>query len=204
MRKFISGGLAAAVLLAATACSSGSSDTTDTAPATPKLPQVVAKPPALPEEELKPSPSSEAPFNEQVAYELRRKTLGMARAKGTTTGECPKDLGSKSGTRATCTTTYDDIKIQWDISIGDKSAWSDNYVQYTAVPRQGVLTRDGAARLMYGNSAGAVEVRCSNIPEAVAVPLNQKTKYTCQVVYKDKGPMLPEPIRVTDSGPRAY
>ncbi|MEO3795952.1 hypothetical protein ABGB14_37625 [Nonomuraea sp. B10E15] len=42
------------------------------------LPQKLSEPPAMPEEE--PSPADDATLSENLAYELRRKTLDMAEA----------------------------------------------------------------------------------------------------------------------------
>jgi hypothetical protein len=141
-----------------------------------------------------------ATFSQNLEWELRRKTRAMAAAAGKVTAECPKDLGSKSGTEVSCTSTYSGLELMWDVHIGDASEWSDSVVQYTAVPRKGLLTRDGIVRYFYGNSS-ADEVRCNAIPEAVLVPLNQHTSYECQNVYKDKGPMVPKKVKATDSGP---
>ncbi|MFF9508057.1 hypothetical protein ACF1BU_19870 [Streptomyces sp. NPDC014724] len=192
--------------LLVTGCSGGGSGSDDagtkSAAAFPVLPQKVPKPPTMPEGELQPSPDADAPFSKNLAYELRRKTLDMAKAEGKTVGECPNDVASKAGTHVTCTITYEGLDVVWDVTIGEKSGWSDNVVQYQAVPRKGVLTRDGAARLLYGNYDPEL-VRCNNIPEAVLVPMNTKTKYTCQTVDKGK-PGLVEAARVTDAGPRFY
>jgi hypothetical protein len=204
--KIVTAVMVGAVGLLVTGCGGGDSGSDDagskSAAAFPVLPQKVPKPPAMPEGELQPSPAADAPFSKNLAYDLRRKTLDMAMAEGKTVGECPDDVASKTGTRVTCTVTYEGLEVVWDVTIGDKSGWSDNVVQYKAVPRKGVLTRDGAARLLYGNYRPEL-VRCNNIPKAVLVPLNAKTEYTCQTVDKGK-PGLVEAARVTDSGPRFY
>ncbi|WP_406297217.1 hypothetical protein OH782_41715 (plasmid) [Streptomyces sp. NBC_01544] len=170
------------------------------------LPQKLTKPETEPEMEPQPSPAADAPFDENLAYELRGKTLKMAQAAGKTTAECPKGLESKSGTRATCTTTYDGLKVVWKVTIGKKAGWSDNVVEFDAVPDKGILTSDGVARLLYGNYRDSIDhARCNDIPKAVLVPLNVKTKYSCEVVFKGRTPGgLAEPVRVTDAGPRVY
>lgn len=205
--KIVTAVIVGAVGLLATGCGGGGSGSggagAKSAPAFPVLPQEVPKPPAMPVGELKPSPAPDAPFSENLVYELRRKTLDMAGAPGKTAGACPKGLGSKAGTRATCTITYEGLEVVWDVSIGEKSGWSDNMVKYQAVPRKGILTRDGAARLLYGNLAPDL-VRCNNIPQAVLVPMNVKTNYACQIVRKGEDPGLVEAVRVTDAGPRFY
>ncbi|MET8436762.1 hypothetical protein ABZV61_29090 [Streptomyces sp900116325] len=191
--------------LLATGCAEGSSSSDEKAkqpPAPTVLPQKLTKPNAEP----RPSPADDAPFDENLAYELRLKTLKMAQATGKTTAECPKGLESKSGTRATCTTTYDGLKVVWNVTIGKKSGWSDNVVEFNAVPDKGILTSDGVARLLYGNYRDSIDhARCNDIPKAVLVPLNVKTKYSCEVVFKGRTPGgLAEPVRVTDAGPRVH
>lgn len=170
------------------------------------LPQKLAEPAAMPDEELQPSPADDAPFAENLAYELRRKTLDMARAPGKVTADCPKDVGSRSGTRVTCTTTYEGLKVVWNVSIGKKSGWSDNYVEYQAAPAKGLLTRDGVARLLYGNYRDSIDYAlCNDIPAAVLVPLDTDTAYSCETVFKGKKPVgVNEKVRVTEAGPRVY
>ncbi|MFE7708802.1 hypothetical protein ACFU6I_24050 [Streptomyces sp. NPDC057486] len=195
--------------LLATGCAEGSSSSEKDAKQTPAaavLPQKLTKPNTEPELEPQPSPADDASFDENLTYELRRKTLKMAQATGKTTAECPKDLGSKSGTRATCTTTYEGLKVAWDVTIGKKSGWSDNVVEFKAVPDKGILTSNGVARLLYGNYRDSIDhARCNDIPKAVLVPLDVKTKYSCEVVFKGKTPgSVAQPVRVTDAGPRVY
>ncbi|MEV5281421.1 hypothetical protein [Streptomyces sp. NPDC051994] len=209
MRKKIFIVVAAAGLLA-TGCAGGSSgshaSSTKPRPSATVLPQKLADPGAQPDAEPQPSPAADAPFTESLAYELRRRTLKMAGAPGTTTAECPKGLESKSGTKATCTTTYEGLKVEWDVSIGDKSAISNTLVEYTATPRQGILTRDGVARLLYGNYRGSIDhPQCNNIPAATLVPLNTPSQYACEVVFKGEAPGgHADAVRATPDGPRAF
>ncbi|KUO17424.1 hypothetical protein AQJ91_30280 [Streptomyces dysideae] len=140
--------------LLATGCADGgadSGDDTEAAPASTPLPQRLDQPDTDPELEPTASPAADAPFVDQLEYELRAKTLKMAAAQGATTAKCPDDVRSKSGEQITCTATYDDLKLDWYVTIGDSAAWSDNYVQYEASPSTGILTRDGVAKLLFGN-----------------------------------------------------
>ncbi|MEO3891905.1 hypothetical protein [Nonomuraea sp. B5E05] len=98
------------------------------------LPQKLSEPPAMPKEE--PSPADDATLSENLAYELRRKTLAMAKAAGEVTARCPKKVAPKNGTRVTCKTTYEGLEVVWDVNIGEKSVLSDNRVEYEAVPRR--------------------------------------------------------------------
>ncbi|MCX4750741.1 hypothetical protein OG455_35445 [Kitasatospora sp. NBC_01287] len=166
------------------------------------LPQKLDKP-AGPYPDLTPSPSPahDATFSENLEFELRRRTLAMTLAPGETSAQCPKDLDSKAGTTVACTVTYDSLDLVWDVALGDKAAWSDNYVTYQAQPRQGILTRDGLALYFYGNFSPD-EVRCNNVPTAVLVPLNQLTDYACQTVSGGR-PGTADKVRITDSGPLA-
>ncbi|MEV5379307.1 hypothetical protein B7P34_08560 [Streptosporangium nondiastaticum] len=208
--KIVSVLIAGAVCLAAAGCGGGKSGA-DRAGAEPKpagtvLPQRLDEPPALPDEKTEPSPAADASFSENLEYELRRKTRDMARAEGSITAECPEDLASKSGTTTTCKTTFEGLQVEWDVRIGDKPAWSRSMVTFTAAPRQGILTRDGVARLLYGNFRGSIDYAlCNDIPKAVLAPLNSQSKYRCDVVRKGEKPSgFPQPVRATDSGPRYY
>ncbi|MBM7442859.1 hypothetical protein [Streptomyces sp. HB132] len=200
--------IATAVSLSASGCASGDSDTAgaDEQVIGEILPQKLARPADRPKEDLQPSPADDATFGENLAHELRRKTLAMADASGEATAECPEDIGSTSGSQVSCTVTYEGLEVAWNVSIGDTSGWSDNVVEYTASPRTGVLTREGVARLLYGNHSDSIDyVLCNDIPEAVLVPLNTETDYTCELVPKDKEPIgLNESVRVTEAGPRVY
>ncbi|MFJ1569671.1 hypothetical protein ACIOG8_36570 [Streptomyces erythrochromogenes] len=54
------------------------------------------------------------------------------------------------------------------MTIGEKG-WSQNVVEYTAFPRQGLVTRDGVARIMFGNDSTLDYALCNDIPKAVLV-----------------------------------
>ncbi|MFE9953304.1 hypothetical protein ACFYRJ_38550 [Streptomyces sp. NPDC005531] len=71
---------------------------------------------------------------------------------------------------------------------------------------KGILTSNGVARMLYGNYRDSIDhARCNDIPEAVLIPLNVKTKHSCEVVLNGKTPGgLDEPVHVTDAGPRVY
>ncbi len=193
-----------AVCLLATGCGSeGGQDDTKPKLAGPLLPQKVTEPKSVPDLEPSASPSADATFAENVAYELEGKTIDMAGFGGETVGRCPDDLGSKAGTTAVCTVAYEGIKVEWDVTIGEKG-WSDNIVEYQASPRQGILARDGLARLMFGNNSDLDYALCNDIPKAVLVPLGETT-YKCEEVFKGKEPFgYTQPVRVTDAGPRIY
>ncbi|WP_058042942.1 hypothetical protein [Streptomyces roseifaciens] len=206
--KILSVLIAGSACLAAAACgsekSSGNSDSAKPKPSVTMLPQRLEKPPTLPEEKLQPSPAADAPFSENLQYELRRKTLEMAGAPGKITAECPADISSNSGTKATCKTTYEGLEVEWNVTIGEKSLF--NTVKYKAIPRQGILTRDGVARLLYGNYRDYIDYAlCNDIPKAVLAPLGTQSKYVCEVVDKGEKPSgYGQPVRATDSGPRYY
>ncbi|EYT83937.1 hypothetical protein CF54_04335 [Streptomyces sp. Tu 6176] len=176
------------------------------APGPAAMAQRLARPGESPDPEPSPSPAASAPFAEQLAYELRSRTLEMAAAPGSTTGKCPRTAVSKKGAKVTCTTTYKGLEVRWDVTLGDKAPWSvsGDYVSYKALPRTGILTRDGVARLFYGNFSPDY-LLCNDIPEAVLAPLNAKSAYTCEPVDKGKKPLgYGTPVRATENGPRAY
>lgn len=47
------------------------------------------------------------------------------------------------GTTVVCTSNYKGAEVEWDVAIGDKSAWSDNVVTFTANPRKGIIAKEG-------------------------------------------------------------
>ncbi|MET9414634.1 hypothetical protein ABZY03_10680 [Streptomyces klenkii] len=197
-----------AVCLVAAGCGGGKSGADgaggEPKPAATVLPQKLDKPPAMPDDKAEPSPAADASFSENLEYELRRKTRTMAGATGSITAECPEGLGSENGTQATCKTTFEGLQVEWDVRIGEKSLFST--VKYTATPRQGILTRDGVARLLHGNYKGSIDYAlCNDIPKAVLAPLGSPSKYRCEVVMKGQKPSgFAQPVRATDSGPRYY
>ncbi|MFF3910289.1 hypothetical protein ACFYZJ_31030 [Streptomyces sp. NPDC001848] len=194
-----------------TGCGGEKSDTSHadakaSAPGKVAMTQKLTNPGTSPSLEPSPSPDNAAPFAEQLAYELQNRTLKMADAPGKTTGQCPKGLSSKKGTKTTCTTTYEGLKVQWDVTIGDKAAWSvtGDYVSFEATPRAGILTREGVARMLFGNFSPEY-VLCNNIPKATFAPLNAQSKYSCETVDKGEKPLgYGTPVRATENGPRAY
>ncbi|MER7111148.1 hypothetical protein [Streptomyces sp. NPDC000229] len=195
-----------ALALLTTGCGSNSgSDDTTSKPKPPVLPQKLVKPGEWNYEPAPgTSPASDASFADNVAFELQRKTLQMANAPGKTTGECPKDLGSKSGTKVTCTTTYEGVKLVWDVTIGEKTGWSENVVEYQAFPRDGLLAREGVARILFGNNSGLDYALCNNIPKAVLVPFG-KTKYQCEEVLQGRQPTgYNQTVHVTNTGPMVH
>ncbi|MDJ0380376.1 hypothetical protein [Streptomyces sp. G-G2] len=205
MHKKIIGiaGVVSAGLLA-TGCGGAGSKGAAPRPSISQLPNRLDRPGPRPEGELRPSPAADAPFAANLEYELRKKTLSLANATGEVTAECPKDVGSKKGSTALCTSHYKGAEVQWDVAIGDTSVWSDNYVTFTATPRKGIMSREGVQRIIFGNADGTLDyIRCNDIPEAVTVPMGP-TPYTCQQVMKDGQLYYPQPMRATEDGPRAY
>ncbi|MFT2019339.1 hypothetical protein ACMA1D_26355 [Streptomyces sp. 796.1] len=171
--------------------------------AKPALKQRLDQPRGKDPQEL-PAPPDTAPFSDQLTHELRKRTLDMAGVDGKTTGQCPKGIESKKGTTVTCSTTFAGQRIDWQVTIGDKALMS--LVEYQATPTKGILTREGVAKLLFGNYKGSIEYAlCNDIPEVVLVPLNAQTSYACETVFKGKEPTgASTPIRATDSGPRAF
>ncbi|MEU7728005.1 hypothetical protein AB0B78_22615 [Streptomyces sp. NPDC040724] len=189
-----------AVCLLATGCGSGADTKPD--PVGPLLPQKLTKP-ITGSLEPTASPAADATFAENVVHELQRKTLTMANAPGTVTGECPKDMDSKPGTTVTCTITYEGVEVAWTVTFGEKG-WSQNVVQYKAFPRQGLVTRDGVARIMFGNDSGLDYALCNDIPKAVLVPFG-KTEYKCEKVSQGEEPNgYSQTVHITDTGPMVY
>lgn len=187
------------VVLLLTGCGTGADDDYAQESAFPELPQKIVKPVPAPTGGLQPSPPADAAFHESVAFGLREKTLDMANTVGTTTARCPADLTLKDGVEAVCVSTYEGLKIEWDVLVGK---WKDGYgndVRWSAEPRMGILTRDGAANAVYNYYLPDL-VRCSNIPKAVLVPTSVKTDYTCQTV-KDGKAGKPMPAEARLGGP---
>ncbi|GGT57959.1 hypothetical protein GCM10010271_72000 [Streptomyces kurssanovii] len=189
------------VALLATGC--GSDAVPDQPLAGPLLPQKLIPLGKRPPLEPKSSPAADATFSDNVEYELEKKTLSLANAPGRTSAECPDDLASKAGTVVTCTSTYEDAKVGWTVSIGE-SGWSENVVEYVATPRNGLITSAGVGNIMFGNNSDLTYALCNDIPTAVAVPMGP-TKYKCEKVIKGKEPFgYNQTVHATDTGPRVY
>lgn len=187
--------------------SGSSSNGDDQAKSTQKalLPQRLDQPKARESDEPK-APPAAAPFSEQLAHELRERTLDMAGADGTTTARCPGDVTARKGVNVTCATSYEGHHINWRVTIGDEAAWMQA-VEFEATPSKGILTREAVSRLLFGNYKGSIDYAlCNNIPEVSLVPLDQRTRYQCEVVLKGEKPtgLAALPIRVTENGPRAF
>lgn len=102
------------------------------------LPQRLDQPDTDPD--LEPdAPADDAPFSKQLEHELSVRTLKMAQGEGKATAQCPSDIESNKGRTAACTTTYDGLKVRWDVTIGDKAAWSESYVEYKATLSTGIF-----------------------------------------------------------------
>jgi hypothetical protein len=191
-----------------TACGSG--DDTNPAKAVAVQPSVLPQRLDRPDLDAKlepKAPADDASLAENLSYELRKKTLAMAQAPGDTTAHCPKQISPKPGTTVTCTTTYAGLTVTWKVTLGGTADWSvGDYVTFKATPDQAVLTKIGVARTLWGNHRDTIDyAMCNNVPEAVLVPLNEKTKYNCEVVDKGKQPTgYGSAVRVTESGPRVY
>lgn len=195
-------------LLSATACGSTDESSDDTgsgpAPVRTPLPQRLDQPDMNPD--LEPPPPAEgASSSDHLEHELAVRTLRMAQAEGRTTAECPAVEPSK-GKKTTCTTTYRGLRIDWAVTFGGDAAWSSDYVEYEAKPSTGIITRDGVAKLLFGNSKGYIDhALCNDIPKATLAPLNTKSTYECEVVSKGEKPQgVTSTVRATDFGPRVY
>ncbi|MER7466434.1 hypothetical protein [Streptomyces sp. NPDC097981] len=189
--------------LLATGCG-GSDLKSKPEPSISRLPNRLDRPGPLPEGDLQPSPAADAPFAANLEYELRKKTLSLANATGEVTATCPTDVGSKKGTTVVCTSNYKGAEVEWDVAIGDEPGWLPGYVNFTARPRKGIMSKEGVQRIIFGNGGDSVDyIRCNDVPEAVAVPMGP-TQYTCQKVMKDGELYYPQPMSATEDGPRAY
>ncbi|MFB7369526.1 hypothetical protein ACFC0D_06765 [Streptomyces sp. NPDC056222] len=182
-----------------TGCGTGADDDSAPKPAYPELPQKIVQPVPQPTGSLHPSPPNGAAFHETVAFGLRHKVRDMAGTDGTTTARCPASLKMKDGAQAVCVSTWEGLKIEWDILVYTK-ADAPNDLKWGAEPRMAILTRDGAANAVYGYYMPDL-VRCNNIPKAVLVPIEREMKeYTCQTVTDGRaGKHMP--ARVTLGGP---
>ncbi|MFE5896199.1 hypothetical protein ACFQ67_02100 [Streptomyces sp. NPDC056488] len=182
-----------------TGCGSGAEDASEPKPVFSELPQKIVKPVPEPTGGLHPSPPPGAAFHETVAFGLREKVLDMADTDGTTTARCPASLKAKEGARAVCVSTWEGLKIEWDILVHTLPD-APNDLKWGAEPRMAILTRDGAANAVYVSYAPDL-VRCDNIPRAVLVPVEREMKeYACQTVTDGRAGM-PMPVRVSLSGP---
>lgn len=149
---------------------------------------------------LSPSPGANASLVENLKYELRSKTVAMAYTMGKASAKCDTaNIEAKAGSKLSCTVTYEGVDVPWDVTIKGQGLTA-GLVEYTAHPRMGVITREGAIRFYWANKAlGEREVRCSDIPAVELVPLNTPTRYQCET-----DPVLKETLQATENGPRFY
>ncbi|WP_405385938.1 hypothetical protein OG596_00495 [Streptomyces sp. NBC_01102] len=180
--------------LVLTACGSDSDDGAQDY-SFPELPQAVAHPVQQPSDLPMPWAQPGDDFPEVVASGLRGKTIDMANTDGETTARCPADLVLKDGAEAVCVSTFEGLEVEWDVIVGPASDTRGNRVQWSAEPRRGILTRDGAANQVYNNFGGPDLVRCSDIPKAVLVPMLGISGHSCQTVVDGKAGK-PMPIEV--------
>ncbi|WP_307128446.1 hypothetical protein [Streptomyces sp. B1I3] len=178
MNTIVTAGLVGLLL---TGCGTGADHSAARSTAFPELPQKIVKPVPLPAGGPHPSPPAGAAFHERVAFGLREKTLAMANTAGTTTARCPAGLTLRKGAEAVCVSTYEGLRIEWDVLVGASKDRFGNDVQWSAEPRTGIITRDGAANALYTYYAPDL-VRCGDIPKAVLVPAFVRTHYSCQTV----------------------
>ncbi|TXS50101.1 hypothetical protein [Streptomyces sp. t39] len=182
-----------------TGCGAGSDDDSAPKPAFPELPQKIVKPVPEPTGAPHPSPLPGAAFHERVAHGLREKVIDMVNTDGATTARCPGSLKEKDGAQAVCVSTWEGLRIEWDILVY-RLPDPPNDLKWGAEPRMAILTRDGAANAVYGYYVPDL-VRCNNIPEAVLVPVEREMKeYTCQTVTDGRAGK-PMPVRVGLGGP---
>ncbi|MER7397839.1 hypothetical protein ABT381_20315 [Streptomyces sp. NPDC000151] len=149
---------------------------------------------------VKPSPGANASFVDNLVFELRKKTVGLAYAMGKTSGECDqKDAKPKAGTKLDCTVTYEGVKVPWSVKIKGEGI-TPNLVSYEAEPKKGIVTREGAIQFFWGNEVYGKKpkVHCTDIPKAAVVPLG-KTKYQCEMAGG-----LRQNLSATTDGPRFY
>ncbi|MFF4239277.1 hypothetical protein ACFYYL_25685 [Actinomadura geliboluensis] len=177
------------------------SDAPPAKPSATPLPNVVPSPTgpaALGDVKPSPSPGKNASLAENLQYELRIKTIKMAYAMGRTSAECDENVRPEPGTKATCTVTYEGVRVPWNVTIGGRG-FSPGLIEYTAEPAMGVITREGAIRFYWANKAFGRQVRCSDMPAVELVPLDKPTRYQCGT-----SPRVKESLQATDAGPRFY
>lgn len=136
---------------------------------------------------ISPSPDRSATTTDKVLYELQRRTVRMAGIAGATSGECEGgELVMKAGAATSCTVTYEGVKVPWEITISDSYKPGSIIFSYTAKPLKGVLTAQGVHGTFWKQqNSYSEDLRCSEIPKAVLVELDQETDYKCQYLIKD-------------------
>ncbi|MFI2431829.1 hypothetical protein [Streptomyces sp. NPDC018693] len=136
---------------------------------------------------VSPSPDRSATTTEKVLYELQRRTLRMAGITGETSGECDGgELVMKAGATTACTITYESVKVPWEVTISDSYKPGSIIFSYEAKPLKGVVTAQGVYGAFWKQqNSYSEDLRCSEVPKAELVELDQATAYKCQYLIKD-------------------
>ncbi|MGY1451816.1 hypothetical protein [Streptomyces sp. SS8] len=165
------------------------SDRSDRTEEGERLPVVVESPAGEPvgtSPTISPSPARDADFTEKVIHELRKRTVRMAGAMGSTSGSCEGgEITLKAKAATECTVAYADVEIPWTVTISDSYKEGSFFIRYDAEPGKGLLAGEGVrAKLWQDNNQYSEEMRCEELPEAEVVDLDADTGYKCQIVNK--------------------
>lgn len=123
------------------------------------------------------SPRQDAEPTHKILYDLQQRVVRGAGVAAPTGGACDRRVSGLRNETATCTVTYDGLKVVYRVQITGGSP----YFTWRATTESGVLTRAGVYRAFwhqYGRSGTAI--RCdATIPVRQLQPLGRITGYFC-------------------------
>jgi hypothetical protein len=142
---------------------------------------------------LPPAPDTEASLTEQVLYDLRVATLGMADAPGALDARCETEITPQPGRMAVCLVMYEGVEVRWPVEVQTAGMVMTTYKTYT--PKAGPLVREAVYGAFWAfHNKDSPQLRCDDIPPVSRVELDRDTGYSCQ--YLDLGPAGPRWLNV--------
>lgn len=148
---------------------------------------------SLPEraEPLTPEPGRDASPEEQIGYELQKRTVRTAGIAAKTTSSCAGEFGSTP--TLMCTVDYAGVKVPWTVTVKSSGSIVSSY---TAETTKGVLVPEFVLQVV--GSAGGFDQRIDPVCDLPAGPtlvdLDTPSGATCSYRLK----VDPDTLRVDD------
>ncbi|MGW0665252.1 hypothetical protein [Streptodolium elevatio] len=137
---------------------------------------------------LPPPPGTEASLTEQVLYDLRAQTLGMAGAPGALDARCEGEITAQRDRITVCLVMYEGVEVRWPVEVTGANMLTVSFQSLT--PKTGPLVREAVYGAFWSQfNSKSPQLRCDDIPHVTSVELDRVSGYHCQ--YLDLGPAGP-------------